>query len=427
MTTFTQTPERAADFTGAIGVNIHLGHPGYGPATILSEMTYLGLSAVRQHAIGPDSPPSQVASFGQLAAGGLKFDWLTGGDLTPTLKDLDAFLTAHPGAVSTIEGPNEVNNFPFRYDGLTGTAAAIAYQKTLYSRVKADPLTASIPVLDFTDSPLPATAPCDAANIHFYPRGGREPMSLLAAAEASVQSLMPGKPLYVTEAGYDSLPAQGVDPGTQAKLTLNLLMDAAKLGLSATYLYDLTDDGADPTGANAGDHFGLFTADGQAKPAAAALHNLTSVLSDPGAAANGFAPSSLSYALNGMPASGKSLAIENSSGVYDVVLWAEPSIWDPLSHTPIPAPTESVTVSFAAKFAQVSVYDPMKASSPLSTASDAGAVTVGLSDHPLVIQVSNFVQALAGFAQPSSSGLGAGIPPQTDANVPSLLSSRRGS
>jgi len=399
-------PERAADFIDALGVNIHLNQAGDGSAAVIAEMAYLGLTNVRSAGIGPKTSPSQIAAFGQLASAGLKFDWLTGGALDATVSDLDAFVSAHPGSVAAIEGPNEVNNFPITFNGLTGTAAAVAYQDALYAAVKANPLTASIPVLNFTDSPEAAGA-ADAVNGHPYPKDGKEPLAPLTAAYEKLARLMPGKSVYFTEAGYFTLPGmhgwEGVNAATQAKHTLNMIMDAAKLGVSATYLYDLVDDGSDPIGSIGADHFGLFTLSGQAKPSAAAIHNLTSILADPGATAGSFTTTALNYTIKGLPASGSSLLIEKSSGVYDLVIWAEPAIWNAKTNAPIAAPTDSVVVDFAAPFAQASVFDPLASDSPTRTVTDASAVTIALTDHPMIIQISNFTQAMASFAAPASA------------------------
>ena len=419
------TIERAADFIGGLGVNTHLGNKGQTAANIIADMAYLGLDNIRQQAIGPKTPASAVAAYGQMAAAGLKFDWLTGADLGATLSDLKSFLKARPGSVAAVEGPNEVNNFAFSYNGHTGTTAAVAYQASLYAAVKGDPLTRSIPVLNFTDSPRTAGA-ADAANAHPYPKQGKQPLDALTTALTAYQRLMPGKPIYFTEAGYFSLPGkfgwEGVDETTQAKLDLNLIMDAEKLGSQGTYLYDLIDDGADPSGTIGADHFGLFTLSGQAKPAATAIHNLTSILADGGAGAASFTPTPLDYSISGLPANGSSLALEKSDGTYDIIVWAEPQIWDPSSHKEVAAPGQSVTVELGSSFAQVSVFDPLASASAIQTSVNASAATINLSDHPLIVQVSNFAQAMAGAAA-GDGALGGAVPAAATAQVaPVLLS-----
>jgi hypothetical protein len=403
------SPERAADFIGSLGVNTHIGQVGYAAKTVMADLAYLGLGKVRDHAIGPKTTAAHAAALGDLANAGIKFDWLAGGALAPTLADLNTFLSAHPGAISTIEGPNEVNNFPISFGGLTGAAAAQAYQLTLDQDVKADLPSTSIPVLDLTGAAQVAGS-ADAANAHVYPGAGEQPSSAVGQAVRLLQAAMPGEAAYITEAGYSTLSGMpgGVDDATQAKLTLNLIMDATSLGVSSTYLYDLIDDGPDPTGKVLADHFGLFTTTGLAKPSAVAIHNLTSILADTGASAQSFIPTALNYTITGLPASGLSLVIEKSSGVYDLVVWAEPDIWNPTTHAAIAAPTESVTVNFPTKAVQVSVFDPLASASPIATSSNTSAVTVGVSDHPVIIQVSGFAQAMASLGA-STAGAVVGV------------------
>jgi hypothetical protein len=369
---------------------------------------------VRDHGLLAHASAADVAAWGQVAAAGLSFDWLTGANISGTLGGADAFLSAHPGGIAAIEGPNEINNFPLAYAGLSGVAAAQAYQSALWNAVEADPLTAGLPVLSFTGAGMAPTG-ANAANLHYYPTAGAQPLAGLAAALAVLARQMPGAPVYITEAGYFTLPGmhawEGVDNATQAKLTLNLIMDAAKLGVKALYLYDLIDDGPDPSGKNACDHFGLFTTSGQAKPVAAAIHNLTSILADSGANAASFKTAPLNVQLSGMPASGSSLVIETSSGAYDIILWAEPTVWNAATHKPVAAAPQTVTVSFPTTYASVKLYDPLVSATPTGpasvskAASGASAVSLSLSDHPVILQVSNFVQAMSSAGSASSAAL----------------------
>ncbi len=65
-----------------------------------------------------------------------------------------------------------------------------------------------------------------------------------------------------------------------------------------------------------------------AKPVAAAIHNLTTLLKDSGTTAATFTPMAISYRLSGLALSGSSLAIEKSDGSYVISVWAEPVIWN---------------------------------------------------------------------------------------------------
>jgi hypothetical protein len=384
-------PARAFDFLGGLGVNVHLQQAADTPKAVIAEMSYLGLDHVRDHAIGPLTTPAVAAGFGQIAAAGLQFDWLTGGPLPATLTDLHQFLSAHPGAIATIEGPNEINNSPVTYNTLTGVPGAVAYQAALYSLVHGDAAIATLPVLEFTSAALIA-APADATNVHPYPSLGAQPFAALNTANTRQSAFMVGAPVYFTEVGYSSMPfaagGGGVDLGTQAKLTLNLIMDTASIGVRATYLYDLIDDGADPLGSYGPDHFGLFTVSGTPKPAALAIHNLTTILADAGGQAASFNPSALSYSLSGLPASGSAYVVEKSSGAYDLIIWAEPPIWNASTHSPVAAPAQSVTVDFPQPYASITVFDPLAAATPQQTLTDTGEVTLNVSDHPVVVEVA---------------------------------------
>ena len=61
-----------------------------------------------------------------------------------------------PGVIAAVEGPNELNNkFPpqelnLRYKGKTDEAAGAAYMDDYYKAIKADPVTAGIPVVAYT-------------------------------------------------------------------------------------------------------------------------------------------------------------------------------------------------------------------------------------------------------------------------------------
>ena len=116
------------------------------------------------------------------------------------------------------------------------------------------------------------------------------------------------------------------------------LCDAAKFGVSQTYLYDLLDAYA-PGSKQGDDGFGLFDYNNQPKAAAVALHNLTTLLADPGAS-DSFTPTPINVAVKGVSSNGGSLTMEKSSGEYDIVVWDEPAIWNPLTGIESKAPIE---------------------------------------------------------------------------------------
>nr|WP_246805571.1 calcium-binding protein [Rhizobium leguminosarum] len=317
---------------------------------------------------------------------------------------MHAFVQSHPGSVVGIEGPNEVNNWPVSYDGLSGQAAAVAYQKDLSAAVNADPLLKNIPVLGFTGYTVASAS--DYTTIHTYAKDGDQPFSWLSRESGVQRAADPGKPLAITETGYHtSLTAdtnggwEGVSEATQAKLLLNTLMDGAALGSKKTFIYELLDAYSDPQGTNQERHFGLFHLDYSAKPAATAIHNLTVILEDDGATKASFSAGTLNYSIDGLPSSARSLLTEKSDGSYQIIVWNEPDIWNQTSDTAIQAATTAVKVNLGASFGSVKVFDPVTGTTAIKSLSNVSSLTLDVVDHPLIIEVA---------------GSGASTPPATN-------------
>src|SRR4051794_6222789 len=117
-----------------------------------------------------------------------------------------------------------------------------------------------------------------------------------------------------------------VNADVQARYSLDFVLDAYILGVKTAYLYELVDRVSDPGNTLMDDHFGLFNNDGSPKPAATALHNLTSILADPGGSAR--SGNGAAYTIPDLPSNGHSLELAKANGVSDIVVWAEPIIWN---------------------------------------------------------------------------------------------------
>ena len=383
------TPQTASQFLATLGVNVHVEYTDgkYANATnVISDLAYLGETHVRDAVLDPGNQGQ--SSYDALASAGIKFDFFVqGNNLATTLSLVNAFVSRHPGAVSLIEGPNEVNNFPISYNGQSGNAGAQAFQAALYAAVHSDASLAGVPVANLTSWPALSGA-ADYANFHAYPINGAEPQGLTAAVneEAAVE---PGLPMVMTEGGYTTLLAAnnfgGVDETTQAKLLLNLYCDNAKNGIATTYIYQLLDAYADPANNNPDDHFGLFNLDNTPKLAATAIHNLTSVLSS-GADA-GAAATSLNFTVSNLPSLGSVLSLTKNSTTHDILVWSEPTIWDATAQAPVAAASTNVTIHLAGS-ANVRVYDPLSSGQAIATYSGVQDVVVAVTDHPEVIEVT---------------------------------------
>lgn len=255
----------AASAAPLYGVNVHLDQ-GDSEARIIAATEFLKVKNLRDHAIGPKTGPEHVAAIYDLAARGYHFDFITGGDLTFTVAQLHKLEGAHPGSITAVEGPNEINNFEVRAcPGLAHNsprlrACVLAYQKGLYAAVKGDPKLAKIPVLAFTDNPYPAGLPdMDSGNVHYYPSkiGAMAGFPFMSRMLAKSSDANPDRDLWITETGFNL--ASGFTQEEQAAALQAELPKLAALNVRAVYVYQLLDNRAS---------WGLFNPDGSPRPAA---------------------------------------------------------------------------------------------------------------------------------------------------------------
>jgi hypothetical protein len=156
------------------------------------------------------------------------------------------------------------------------------------------------------------------------------------------------------------------------------------MGDAKTYLYELLDeqsgDGA------AWGNFGLFTSSGAPKPAATALHNLTTLLADKGGA---FTPGTLGYSLSGTQSSDHTMLLEKSDGTFWLAIWNEARLSGPSSPTTITVPNHTVTLNLASTAGTVQIFDPLSGTTAQKTLSNVGTVTVSVPDHPILIEIAH--------------------------------------
>ena len=389
---------RASDFLTNLGVDVHLEltNTPYGDLPLVaSDLAYLGITHIR---VG--IPTSQtLPEMETLAAAGIKFDVLMPStSSTSLLQSQLASLSPIASSITSIEGPNEVNiTSDYSWNGSSSLASANQYQQALFESVVQDPYLSSKSLYALTlggvgtstyQSLGNLTPYASDGNVHLYYVNGTPPASTIQYGLGLAEADAPGLPVVITETNYNTLTVDGsVDDSVQARYDLDLLMDAAKDGVASTFLYELLDEGADPGDTNNDDHYGLFNSDGTPKPAANAIHNLTTILSDTGSNSSSFTPGALGYAVSGLPASGNTLVLEQSNGTYDLVVWAEPEIWDSTTSQEIAVPAVSTTIQLGQVAASVEVYDPLVGITPTESYSLISQITVGLTDHPLIIEI----------------------------------------
>ncbi len=380
---------RASDFLASFGVCIHMDavQTRYGdPHAVAAALGYAGLSLVRDMAYDIDVPADLV-----LAASGVRFDLIV--DENPASAVADMIPLGK--SVAFFEGANEINMQPV--PGVEGVAGAVALQRNLLAAVRNTPAFASVPVID---SSLGGATPDDFlaysgttayatyANLHTYAPDGVTPHEVIPYALGGVAPA-PGQATIITETGYYTLPNDsawgGVSEAVQARLTLDTLLDNFKAGVPRTFLYELYDEGADPAGTDREMHFGLFRADGTPKPAATALHNLTTILA--GAGPGGNAAASLpGLTISGLPDTDMQVVLTRDARTVDVVVWAEPRIWDAAAHTAIQPDAAAVTIGLGQTVQTVRVFDPLTGTAPVATYQNLATVQVAVTDHPLIIE-----------------------------------------
>jgi hypothetical protein len=189
------------------------------------------------------------------------------------------------------------------------------------------------------------------------------------------------RPVITTEIGWDE--NLGFSQSDVAKYVLDAALDGIKDGDVKTYFYALFND--------ASGSFGLMNADGSAKPAGQALHNLTTLLQDNGG--NGsFAPGSLDYSLS---TNDNTVLMEKSDGSYWLSVWNES------------AGDHTATLTLGSAASSITLFDPLTGTSAVQSASDTGTFTFTVPDHPVIVEIDG-----------AASSAGAGDPPSSPASPP---------
>ncbi len=423
---------QAAGFINSLGVGMHIAYTDGGYASLSNDsadLAYLGLNNVRDGVSDGENGSAPLSSYITLAQQGIKFTCVVAGGGALTTASLQAELglydqinEAVPGSIVAVEGSNEINNAPITFNGVGGLQGALDLQQALYAAVHADTSLAGVAVDYFTGynagsvaigpDPTATAGLADYDTQHPYPNNGDAPEAWVTPSQSlGNESASTGYgPAVFTETGYSTNGGTtgGVNADVQAKYTLDLLLDDAANGISRTYLYQLM-DAYKPGSPQGDDGFGLFDPSNTPKAAATAIHNLVGILADTAAMASTFTPATLGYSVTGLPSTGNSLALEKADGTYDVAVWNEPKIWDEATGTETTAATQNVTVQLGGTYATVEVFDPLSSAAAVSVLHNVSSVQLGLTDHPLLVQV-----------EPGSPATPPATPPATLPATPSV-------
>jgi hypothetical protein len=395
-------------FLSSLGVTTH-GDQGYDTTAYVHPLRYLGIRNIRD---GVRNLPGAIMLHQQV---GVLVD-LVATDVSGSIAS--ARLLAASGALLSLEGPNEPNNFPVDYEGRRGGGTAswipVAHlQRDLYESVKTDPVLRQYPVFHVSEGGAEAdnvgmqflTIPegagtlmpdgtrfADYANPHNYVIGNCHAYrdnQAWGAADPTLNACWDGLfveyghtwkggytgytdaqlktlPRVSTETGWDSVS----DPGgedVQGKVLVNTYLAQFARGWRYTFIYELR-DGEGGTGSQ-----GLFHEDWSPKLAAIYIHNLTSILADKSPLLH---HDRLLYSINDQTMTIHDLLLEKSNGTLELVVWGERV-----------AGTSNVTIHFDAPHPIVNIYDVNRGVTPIQRLLKVRDVALSVGDHALIIEI----------------------------------------
>jgi hypothetical protein len=368
---------RAAVLIGSLGVNTHIDFAAYGYQNlplVESSILYLGVENLR------DSPEaaSDAQTWRAVAkATGAKFDAYVPEGSPANMAASLALMPqlASEGILNAIEGGDEEDD---SYPASLGNTLPITalFQQTVFALGKS----LGLPVINMSfgsgwtaandwrgdyGSVGNLSAYCTNANAHTYPVLGQTPDWSIQRINGLASLAAPVRGVATTEIGWDR--DQGFSHLTVAKYVLDAVMDGIKDDDARMYFYALFDDGS---GA-----FGLMNQNGTPMQAGTALHDLTTLLADKGAAAATFQPGTLDYSLTGTTANDNTLLFQKSDGTFWITVWNETD------------PGHKVVVNLPAKATSIQVFDPLRGTTANKGSQSASSITLNLADHPLLVEV----------------------------------------
>jgi hypothetical protein len=173
-------------------------------------------------------------------------------------------------------------------------------------------------------------------------------------------------PRVTTETGWLTQGKDAITEEQQARVFLNLYLAAFKRGWSYTFIYMLRDDPVQGA-------WGLFHTDYTPKRSGVEIHNLTTIL----AGGSPAPPGSLDYKIPDEPNTTHDLLLQKSAGVFDLIAWSERA-----------AGSNIVKMNFGASIPTARLYDPTIGTNATQTLNAVASITLALSDHPAVIELT---------------------------------------
>jgi hypothetical protein len=390
----------AISFVDSIGVAVHLSYTDtpYGKYDdiIKPRLQELGVRHIRDGLVLEDLATRD--KFEELGKLGIKSTMV----MDPRDKNIStrAVNTAKsiPNSIEAVEGANEWDVHPeFKYEGQNFPEGIRKFQNELYSVMKADPATASLPVLSpsladaWNASKLKDVA-CDLGNMHSY-AGGGIPSLEIDNRWIPQTKIMCNKPIVATECGYHNgveIEGQhyGVSELAAAKYLLRLFLEYYNRGIQRAFAYELIDAALpDPKAMN----FGLLRHDGSPKPSFLAIKNLIYLLQEGDRTYwSSFPIKSLEYELIGDKTNLHHTLLQKQDGKFYLILWQEISSFDNKKRKDLTVKEKLISLKLKTKIQQLNIYQPLNSSQSIEYIKNnlnEQKINFKIPDSPLVIEL----------------------------------------
>lgn len=300
--TYDAPPERAADFVGRIGVNVHLAQKGtvydrYYESSILRAIEDLSIKQIRQgvYTPAPGVTDTLYTRMRELARLGCRFSAVCNDPsdqyVTTPPSALPLIYEQCDGAIDIVEGGNEP---ALLADPTLNPTLSWLHQRGLHETVRRELAGSRIDVASpsYIQGNIALAKPlagfADLSNLHPYP-GMEHPETQgpgrLGGFRAAMVPVCGGVASLITETGYHTALATAsahlpVSEAIRARYMPRLLLFAYLAGMRRTYIYELRSSfgrgPADPESA-----FGLLTHEGRPTAAYRAVKTLIALFSGP--------------------------------------------------------------------------------------------------------------------------------------------------
>lgn len=364
----------AARVRDAIGANVDLWRTEYGYADFRKVLRRVRQLRLRHARVGMQSGATHgLARMQQLGRAGVRLDVVMG----------DAYGRFGTAPYATLARRLEQSVLPY-VDAVEGTNEPDLTRRTDWPQVAREHQRLVVETArGVRDRPVGVIAPsvgrlasvpvlgdvgalADAANAHAYASGG-EPGAAMQTWLSGTQAQVPGGPIIITEAGFQTDVRQRkyhtpTSPQAAAAYVPRTILEALRRGVPQVYLYELIDRWDDPFGIDTAAHFGLLEHDLTPKPAWSSLVRLQRALLD-GGRPDRRVPALRATVLEA-PDDLRVLAFRRRDGGAALALWRTVPVWDETTGTELDVPARAVRIAL-----------PAEASGALATDVGTGART----------------------------------------------------